>query len=515
MPQVASLPGNPASAVPAWAGTVCPGYGPLRPYNPAARTCTAAAAAPRTAAGRARKVVADIDAAFDACGITNGATLSFHHHLRNGDAVMNAVMAVASQRGLRDLTIAASSIFPIHAPLVPLIRAGVIGGIWTDYVHGPVADEIIAGGLKRPVIMQTHGGRARALASLQLQVDAAFIAAPCADHAGNLTGALGPSACGPLGYPAVDASYARHVVAVTDTLVTALPRAPEISAHQVDIVVPVAKLGDPAGIVSGATAVTRNAASSRFGPDVAIVLRASGLLREGFSFQTGSGSVSLAVVDEVGAALRAMRERGGFISGGVTAAHVELARAGLFKRLIDVQCFDLEAVASFRDHDFHSWMNAAEYASPIHPAAIVNQLDAVILGATEIDLDFNVNVTTSSDGKLIGGAGGHSDTAAGAKLTIIVTRLTAGGYAKVVDRVSCITTPGQDVDVLITDAGIAVNPARPDLAAALRDAGVPTLPIKGLNCIAAARAERRAAPRRQAPAVAIVEFRDGSVIDTV
>ena len=160
-------------------------------------------------------MVADIDAAFDACGITNGATLSFHHHLRNGDAVMNAVMAVASQRGLRDLTIAASSIFPIHAPLVPLIRAGVIGGIWTDYVHGPVADEIIAGGLKRPVIMQTHGGRARALASLQLQVDAAFIAAPCADHAGNLTGALGPSACGPLGYPAVDASYARQLLEVS------------------------------------------------------------------------------------------------------------------------------------------------------------------------------------------------------------------------------------------------------------------------------------------------------------
>ena len=40
-------------------------------------------------------------------------------------------------------------------------------------------------------------------------------------------------------------------------------------------------------------------------------------------------------------------------------------------------------------------------------------LDVVILGATEVDTDFNANVNTEADGALLHGTGGHQDTAAG------------------------------------------------------------------------------------------------------
>ena len=61
-------------------------------------------------------------------------------------------------------------------------------------------------------------------------------------------------------------------------------------------------------------------------------------------------------------------------------------------------------------------MSASMYGNPHTKGAVVNNLDIMILGATEIDIDYNVNVTTGSNGVIMGGSGGHSDTAAGAKL---------------------------------------------------------------------------------------------------
>ena len=93
-----------------------------------------------------------------------------------------------------------------------------------------------------------------------------------------------------------------------------------------------------------------------------------------------------------------------------------MLEAGLFRALFDVQCFDLEAVASYRRNEAHQAMSASMYANPWNRGAVVDQLDVVVLGAAEVDLDFNVNVTTGSGGVIMGGSGGHSDTAAGAKL---------------------------------------------------------------------------------------------------
>ena len=164
-------------------------------------------------------------------------------------------------------------------------------------------------------------------------------------------------------------------------------------------------------------------------------------------------------------------------------------------------------------------MSASLYANPCNRGAVVNRLDTMILGASEIDLDFNVNVTTRSNGVLMGGSGGHADTAAGAKLALVTTRLQAGPYPKIVDRVTTITTPGSTIDVLVTEAGVAVNPQREELAARLVAAGVNVVPLARLHDLS----QTDASPRLRADAaveqakriVALQQYRDGTVIDVL
>ncbi|MCX7645116.1 MAG: citrate lyase subunit alpha [Rhodobacteraceae bacterium] len=461
------------------------------------------------------KVLPSLEAAIAACGLTDGATVSFHHHLRNGDAVLNAVMDALARAGLRGLHVAATSIFPVHAPLVGHIRSGVVGRISAAYISGPVAEAVSRGALAEPVVLRTHGGRARALDLGEVRVDAAFVAAPAADAMGNLSGRAGRAPCGTLGYPMVDVETARHVVAVTDSLVP-YPAVPaEIPQTKVDFVVEVARIGDPSGIASGATRPATDPLGLGIAGQAAAVIAASGLLTEGFSFQTGAGGVSLATAAAVGREMAARGVTGSFASGGITGFHVEMLEAGLFRALMDVQCFDLAAVASLGRNPGHMAMSAATYAGPHVGGAVVDRLSAVVLGAAEVDTDFNVNVTTRADGTIIGGSGGHADTAQGARLTVVTTRLTAAGHAKIVPRVGTLTTPGETIDVVVTEAGIAVNPLRPELADRLRHAGLPLVSIEALAAKAAAAAERPAPAAPEGRIVAISEYRDGTVTDVI
>lgn len=499
------------------------GYGPVRPFDgvappPAVVTRAATRLQPRVA-GR-DKLLRDLDAAFDACDIRDGATLSFHHHLRNGDQVLNQVLAVAARRGLRDLTIAPSSIFPVHAPLVEHLRRGVVTRVITAYAVGPVADAISRGVLARPMVMQTHGGRARAIEAGELEIDVAFVAAPTADRLGNLSGAEGRAACGPLGYAMVDAQHAARVVGVTDNL-QPYPLCPvDISQQWVDFVVPVDSIGDPQGILSGTTQPTKDPLGLRIAQTATQVIAASGLLTEGFSFQTGAGGVSIAASLYVQQAMREGKVQGSFGAGGVTGYLVDMLEAGCFRTLFDVQCFDLKAVQSYRDDRRHQAMSASLYANPHHKGNVADQLDVMLLGAAEIDLDFNVNVTTGSDGRILGGSGGHADTAAGARLAMVTTRLASSAGPKIVERVGCRTTPGETIDAVVTEAGVAVHPDRGELRDRLRSAGLEVVDLGELR----RRAEALAAPAAAAsgpadddtrPIVGVVEYRDGRVIDVI
>ncbi|WP_198083461.1 citrate lyase subunit alpha [Variovorax sp. E3] len=493
------------------------GYGRVVPFAGACmEPPPAQIAVPKTRFQGQRKLLKSIGDAFDACAIGDGATLSFHHHLRNGDQVLNMVLVEASRRGLRGLTLAASSLFPVHAPLVDHIRSGVVGRIFTAYMSGPVADAVSRGVMAVPAVMQTHGGRARAIESEDLKIDVAFIAAPACDDYGNINGVQGRAACGPLGYAMVDAQYAAMVVAVTDSLVP-YPACPiDISQECVDFVVVVPSIGDPAGILSGTTNPTTEPVGLQIAATAAAVVEASGLLGSDFSFQTGAGGVSLAVAAEVAAVMSRLGVQGSFAAGGVTGALCEMLERGLFRAIFDVQCFDLRAVESYRRDRRHMAMSASLYANPWGRGAVVDRLSAMILGAAEVDIDFNVNVTTGASGRILGGSGGHADTADGARLAIVTTRLAAGAGPKLVERVGCATTPGATIDVVVTEAGVAVNPRREELACRLKASGIAVKSMEQLRAAADALGKPAASGRsRQGPIVAVVEYRDGTVIDVV
>ena len=462
-----------------------------------------------------RKLLADLDAALAACNVQDGATLSFHHHLRNGDAVLNMVLAAAERRGLKNLHVAASSIFAVHEPLVGHIQRGTVTGISAGFISGPVAEAISRGKLEKPAVLQTHGGRARAIEARELSIDVAFVAAPAADTQGNVSGTLGPRACGTMGYPKSDVLAARHVVAVTDTLVPFPVTRVEIDQQSVDWVVEVDSIGDAAGILSGTTRPTTEPVGLEIARRAAAVIEASGVMVPGFSLQNGAGGISIATAAALATCMARAGVKGSFASGGITGFHVKMLESGLFEALLDVQCFDLAAVESYIRNPRHLGMSASIYASPHRRGAVVDQLDVVVLGAAEIDTDFNVNVTTRADGMILGGSGGHADTAAGANLTIITTRLTAAGFPKIVERVGTVTTPGETVDVLVTEAGIAVNPRRSDLVDRLRSAGLPLRDIADLRADAAVASVRQPTHPKDGRIVAVAEYRDGSVTDLI
>jgi citrate lyase subunit alpha/citrate CoA-transferase len=461
------------------------------------------------------KILASVDEALERAGLRDGMTLSFHHHLRNGDHVLNLVMEAVEKRGVKDLTLAISSIFPVHEPLVALMQSGVVTGLATNYMSGPVAKAVSQGLLKKPAVMMTHGGRPRAIESGDLPIDIAFIAAPCSDPYGNCNGVHGKSACGALGYAVADAQYAGVVVAVTDHLVPYPASPAEITQTMVDYVVAVPSIGDPQGIVSGTTRITRDPVGLAIAHKAAQVIQASGLLKDGFSFQTGAGGTSLAVAAELKSMMKETGIQGSFAAGGITGYLVDMLEEGLFQNLLDVQCFDLRAVESYRDNPRHLPMDASMYANPFSKGAAVNQLDVMILGATEVDLDFNVNVTTGSDGTIMGGSGGHSDTAAGAKLAMVVTQLVKARTSIVRSQVTTITTPGETIDVLVTDHGIAVNPARGDLREVLFAAGLDVVEMKDLLTLAESMTGTPDPMTFGEEIVAVVEYRDGTVMDVV
>ena len=461
------------------------------------------------------KLIRSLREAMVACGLKDGMTLSFHHHLRNGDALLCQVLAEAAAMGIRDLSIEPSSLFDVHLPLLDHIRSGVVTAIGTDYVSAGIGRAISEGILQKPVRFRSHGGRPDAIDSGRLTIDIAFIAAPAADPMGNANGLFGPSACGSLGYAMPDAHHARKVVVVTDHLMP-YPLIPaSIEENDVDYVVQVERIGEAKGIVSGTTKITRDPVGLAIADYAARVIEHSGLLVDGFSFQTGAGGASLAVTQFLRPIMRRKGVTGSYGLGGITGYMVEMLEEGYFDALQDVQCFDLRAVASIRDNPKHQEISASRYASPGARSAAVDSLDVAVLGATEIDTAFNVNVHTDSNGLLIGGSGGHNDAAAGAKLTMIVAPLIRARLPIVVDRVLTVTTPGNTVDVLVTQRGIAVNPNRPELEERLRAGGVPVLPIEQLKEIA----ERQTGvPRRVRPSgrvVAEVEYRDGTLIDQV
>lgn len=472
----------------------------------------------RARSGKDNKVLPSLEDAVRAAGLRDGMTISFHHHFRGGDHVVNQVLDTLADMGFRDLTLAASSLSDVHASLIRHIENGVITHIETSGLRGRLAEEISRGLLECPVVFRSHGGRAAAIGSGELHIDVAFLGAPSCDPYGNANGYSRDDdtsiACGSMGYARTDAKYADKVIILTNNLVR-YPNAPwAIPEYDVDYIVVTDDIGDPAGIMSGATRYTKNPKELLIAQTAANVIDAAGYLYDGFSMQMGSGGASLAVARFLRQMMQEKNIRCRFALGGITGQITAMHEEGMIDRILDVQSFDLDAALSLKKNRFHHQIDAVYYASFLSAAA-VDQLDFVILSALEIDTDFNVNVLTGSDGVIRGAIGGHPDTAAGASLSVVVAPLTRGRIPTVIDRVNTIVTPGAVVDVVVTDQGIAVNPRRPEVAERLRKAGMKVYTIQQLKDRAEALAGRPDPIRYRDRVVGVVMYRDNTVIDVI
>lgn len=462
-----------------------------------------------------RKIVASLEEAVRRAGLADGMTISFHHAFREGDKTINKVVQVLADMGFRDLTLASSSLLNCNAPLIEHIRNGVISRIYTSGMRGKLAEAISNGLMAHPVQIHSHGGRVKLIQSGELKLDVAFLGVSACDEFGNANGVGGKSRCGALGYAKVDAHFARKVVLLTEEVVE-FPNTPaSISQDQVDYIVKVDQVGDPSKISVGAARVTSNPRELLIARYAADVIEHSGYFRDAFSLQTGSGASSTAATRFLEQRMRRKGIKASFALGGITGGIVDLFRKGLIGRLVDTQSFDADAAESLRESPNHIEISTNEYANPGSKAAYCDRVDVVILSALEIDLDFNVNVITGSDGVMRGASGGHCDVAAAANLSIIVAPLIRSRIPTVVKRVTTVVTPGECVGVLVTDHGIAVNPGRPDVAERLKAAGLPVLSIRELYERCLAITGEPAPIEFLDKIVGVVRYRDGSVIDVV
>lgn len=467
-----------------------------------------------TSAEYKNKVLQSLDEAFDKTGLRNGMTISFHHHLRNGDFLVNLVVDKLAQKGLKDLVLAPSALFPVHEPLVDHIKRGTVSHVLGS-MNGPIGRLCSVGEMKKAAVLRSHGGRYRAIQDGDLHVDVAFIAAPTADVHGNANGVLGPSACGPLGFALADSLYADKVVVVTDNLVP-FPTFPwSIEGGNVDFVVPIDKLGDPEKIVSGTTQITTNPDRLKIASMAAQLVRDAGLIDEPeFSFQAGAGGMSLAYIKYIADYMRGKNIVADFVRGGSTSVLVDMLNEGLTKFILDGQSFDLAGVESLRDNWNHIETNPFVSYNYHTKGCFAPRVKASVLGATEVDLDFNVNVNTHSDGWLLHGIGGFQD-AADAYITIITAPLYRKTNPIVVERVHTVTAPGEVIDAIVTDHGIAINPSRADLMDRLKKTDLPLVSIEELHEKAIGFTGKPEPAKTKDHIVAVIEWRDGTIIDAV
>jgi citrate lyase subunit alpha/citrate CoA-transferase len=464
--------------------------------------------------GRPDKLRLSWDDLLDHLELRDGMTVSFHHHLRDGDAIVNETIERLAARGLKGLVIAPTALFPVHDRLVPWIESGVIERV-EGSMNGRVGEACSRGAMRGLSVLRSHGGRCRAVETGELHIDLAVIAAPCADPFGDANGLFGKSACGPLGYAEPDSVHADQVVVITDGLVP-YPCSPwSILGGNVDQVLAVDSIGDPSRIVSGTTRLTRSPTQNLIAELTARFVEATGVMHEGFSFQAGAGGVSLAAVARIAERMRRSGIKASFAHGGGTGLLVGLLEEGLLGAIVDLQSFDLEAVRSCRENARHLLSTPFASYGPTAAGSSSSLLDLAVLGATEIDLDFNVNVNTHSDGLLLHGIGGHQDAAATSSCCIV----TAPSFRKripiVRERVTTVSCPGEVIDVLVTERGIAVNPRRGELAELARRAGLPVVEIAQLMEEVHSITGVPDLPVFKDRPVAVVEWRDGSLLDVV
>ena len=459
------------------------------------------------------KLVSALKEALIKAGLKDGATISTHHHFRNGDLIAVQIFDIASELGIKNLIWFPSASFECHAPLVKYLKDGTINRI-EGSMNGALGRFTTDGGMKGTGVLRSHGGRYQAVQDGEVQIDIAVIAAPTADFFGNANGVDGPAACGLLGFALADSQYADKVIVVTDHLVP-FPCVPwQIQGNYVDYVVKVEKVGLPEKIISGTTEITKSPDRLLLAEMTAKFCDYVGIVKDGFSFQAGAGGTALSIGIYFAEMLEKKGMKARFARGGSNKYLVNMLNKNLVEYILDGQTFDLDGVVSMRTNPKHkdtSPFTSYNYHGKGNFAQLV---DVVILGATEVDVNFNANVVTHSDGVLLHGIGGWQNCLF-AKCTILTVPLFRDRIPVIRDEVTTLCGPGELIDVIVTERGIAINPLRQDLIEKAKNSG---LPIKTIHELKNEAEKICGIPSKQKfddEIVAVVKWVDGTIIDAV
>jgi len=465
------------------------------------------------------KVIGTLEEVIIAAGLKDGMTISFHHSFREGDLVIGQVLTACRNLGIKNLLFAPSAVVNIKDPsIVDFVRDGTINRIEASGIRGDLGDAVINGLMENPVILRPHGSRPLAIETGKLSIDVAFIGASAADEYGNATGQIGPNACGALGYSFIDATSAGKVVVITDNLVE-YPCIPvSISQQYVDYVVKVEKIGIPEKIGAGATRMTNNPRDLMIAKRVADVIASSRMFMDGFSFQTGAGTISIACTNYLAQHMEKRNIKASFALGGMTANIVDMFNKGLVRVLLCSQSFDSIAARAIAEHQNIIEIDNAVYSNKFSKGCMLDKLNFGVLAGLEIDVDFNLNILTGSNGSMMGGLGGGPDVAEGADISIVTLPIIRGRTPSVVKKVFTVCTPGETVAMVVTEAGIALNPRHKHykmLREDLEKSGFKIVSIEWLCQLAESMTGIPKPIECTDKIVCIVEYRDGTVIDVI
>ena len=459
------------------------------------------------------KAVLSLKEALIKSGLKDGMTISTHHHFRNGDLLANQIFDIAKELGVINLRWFPSASFPCHEYLIKYLEDATISHI-EGSMNGGLGKFCSEGKMKKTAILRSHGGRYQAIQDGEVKIDIAVIGASCADSFGNANGLSGSSASGLLGFALADSEYASKVIVVTDNLVP-FPCVPwQIQGNNVDFTVVVDKVGIPEKIVSGTTEVTKSPDRLLIAEHTAKFCDEAGLIYDGFSFQAGAGGTALSIGNFFADIMRKRGIKARFARGGSNKYLVEALEEGLIEYILDGQTFDLEGVRSMRENPNHTWTSPFTSYNYHGKGNFAGMVDIAILGATEVDLNYNANVVTHSDGYLLHGIGGWQNCLF-SKTVILPIPLFRDRIPVVKDEVTTICGPGELIDVIVTERGIAINPLRADLIEKMKNSKLPIKTIKELKDEADAICGITEKPKLADEIVAAIKWVDGTVIDVV
>lgn len=455
------------------------------------------------------KVVENIQDSIVKSGLKDGMTISFQSNHRNNNNILNLIIKEVDRLGVKDITLVITSLGKIHEPLIEYIKKGVITSIITSGIRGKIAKEISLNNiLKNPVVFKSTKNKVSSIVSGSLKIDISFIITSVSDSMGNSNGVEGKSSFGSVGYSMTEIKYSKNVIVITDTIVDFPLERNSISMEYVDYVVKIDSISCKNNS-SHAIKLTKNPRELLLAEKAANVLIELGYIKNGFSIHPGPGGAFLAICKYLKEYMDLENIKGSFMIGGISSYLVNLLENGYFENIFDLQSYDDIAANSLLNNEKHIEVSDISYSN------ILSRLDIAVINATEIDINFNINLLTGSNGIIMGVPTIAQDIAEKANITIAISPSIRKRIPIITKEVTNVVVPGINVDILVTDRGICVNPLREDIIAILKKTNLKLIKIEELYETVA---KITGIPKKvefTKNIVGVIEHSNGSVIDVV